>query len=367
MRRCVSAVCVAAALAMALPAGAMMVDVPLPGLVVQSDLVVQAKVVKSTEPAEVKMIVPELNYGGRPSPDADKPADVLMRGYTVNIEKIYRDAAGKVKAEDAVDLVTRAQPPAPPPQPGQPMIFVSDGPMYIQLKEGESYLLLLRARPDGKGYYLPNYFKCFAPAAGAEQRLPGFEQAVAVDKWNWSDADKSGLQLAVLVNEPITAKTSIDRATKKKLTPVQVMIALRNTGKEKQTVTVNGDIRCLSLQFVTTAGVAIKPAPDLYAGMTKTDPRSLPPIEVAPGAIVLISPYGPAMWWQYLQTELPAGDYQLTATYEVTREQLPKSDVEPAADREKPEAPALWAGKLVSKPTPFTVKPNPMPVRGQPS
>ncbi len=355
----------AAALSGTGPVGAMVADIPLPVLVQQADLIAVVKVTQAGQAFAGDAFQPaEFNYGGGlPVPaDQAQPRAGHWRTFSVTIEKIHRDATGKLKAGEAIKATA---PAAPPPQPGPPL-FVADGPFYPMLQAGQSYLLILRSLGEGKGYYLPGYFKCVTPAGQIDARLgAGAADLLDIEKWGWGPPDPGGLQIAVLVHQPIIALAGRNTRTGQRVTSLQVMIALRNTSDKKLTLTADGALRPLGLELESADGKKLPDQPELYANLAQPDPRSKPPVEVAPRQVVFLTPYGPGGFYCHMQTALPAGKFKATATYAVDKDKLPKApNADGAApkpgegDADKP-APSFWTGTVRSGPKAFEVQPNP--------
>lgn len=357
MKRIVAVMALAAMIGLAGHAAAMQVDVPLPSLVAQSELIVIVKVIKTDEPAEMEAVVPAMDFGGGVR-EAEKKSGHFRKS-SVEVVKIHRDTSGKVAAGQKLEVITFAQPPR---QADAPLLFVADGPMEIDLKAGQSYMLMLRRRPDVDGYYLSNYGKCYSPAEGIERRLPGFEMYVDIEKWGWGKADKTGLQIAVIVNEPTWAMMATDTRTRERRTNVQYMVALRNTGKETVSVPVTPSAKPLGLTIRTAAGKEVTDLPPLYVPMRQVKPPAKPPIAIAPGQIVFVTAYGQGAYWNYLSTKLAAGTYTLTASYQWTGKPKPEA----ANAKPDEQAAETWSGHIESAPTQVDVKIHPSQAKNQP-
>ena len=325
------------------PARAMMPLFPLPGLAAQSDLIVQVRVVRTGDPADRELALPELNFGGRPI--EAKPAVAHVRTDQVKIEKIYHDATGKLKEGDEIEVTLRVRPPEPPQPAGGPVMRVTGGGMfYAELAADQSYVLLLRSMGEGKGYYIPPYFKCACPAGSVKDQLgPNALDVLDVEKWNWGKADELGLQIGI---------PEVD-ATPGRPAP-QVFVAVRNKSDKLLALTLDSDLKPLSLKVTTSApDEKAVPLPDLYA-QVKPEPRKQP-VALKPGQMVVVSTYGVGVLGTPLPGPLPPGQYKVTVTYAVAQGQLPKPSV---PDSEKIDAPnaKLWAGKIESAPAGFEVK-----------
>ena len=329
--------------------------IPLPGLVAQSDLIVQVKLVKAGDPAKKEVVLPELNFGGRPP--APKPETVLVRLDKVKIEKIYRDTTGKLKEGDEIDVTVRARPPEPPQPAGGPVRMVTGGGMfYPELAAGQSYVLLLRSMGEGKGYYIPAYFRCVTKADAVNASFePNATELLDVEKWNWGKADESGLQIGIPM---VDARPNLQAP--------QVFVAARNKSDKPITLTLDSDLKPLSFKVTASApDEKAVPLPDVYI-QVKSDPRTKQPVELKPGQVVIITAYGAGPFATPLSGSLMPGHYKAIVAYTVDTGKLPKPSA-PSAEKNDTPPVKYWTGKVESAPVLFDVikAPTPLPPGGR--
>ena len=316
--------------AIAAPATAMMVDVPLPKIVLDSDLIVIAKVSANAEKAEKEAQIPGMK----------QPIKRWFQESELTIEKVLRDRQGAVGAAEKQQKVSVTSWAAAPQKPGL-MIHMADGPAYPNLQVGQRYLLVLKKMSNGKGYYLPPYPKNFALANQQNsKRVAEMEKLAKIDDWGWGK-ERNGLQLALV---PAQTKLNLMKSRRGRNGPffwriyVSTAFVVRNATADK-TLGVNlyPSDKCLSLKYKKPDGKV--QTSDLYAFLARSKVKPFGKENVAilkPGEVAMIAPYGPGGYGQPFDMETGPGEMIVQLGYESKRDATV-------------DGVTVWKGKLSSQ------------------
>jgi hypothetical protein len=304
-------------------AHAMMVDIPLPILVANSDMIIEVEIVKKDEPFFKEVLLPGYK----------KARWVWLREYEVVVKKELRRSHRAPESHAAKKITILTQAAKPRPADGLRMV-VMDGPQYAKLMPGAKHVLVLKKMPKEKGFYLAPYSKNYPRAdSPLAQQVAG---AADVNKWGWG-GKREGLQIAVVLGRK---RVWIQNQRGGPRSYIQYAVALRNnTGKAVVVNTYPVD-KCLSLSLRSEDGNAIPV--DIYAHLRPErygsfDPKYMKAIK--PGEIVFVGPNGLAPYGLGHQAPLTAGTWALRATYKSTR----KAQIKDTG--------ALWTGELTSEPS----------------
>lgn len=316
-------------------AHAMYVDVPMPILVAQSDLIVEAEVVAVGEPAEM-----EIHH-----PGIKKPWRRWYRTYRLNVKRVVRDkqAASRKQPLGQMEVLAQAPKPQPPAKPGEFRPRMADGPMYPTLRQGASYMLVMKRFPKREGYVIPSYFKNFAAADSKTAR--DIEAAADLEIWPWGQA-KDGLQIALIPS----LRSTFQGRTRQGLpsTFVHLTIALRNISGKPIAVNLYPWDRTVS---AAAFGQKQEVAPtNLYrhlAQRQREDFAAKHTSTIGPGEILFIGPDGVAHYGLGCQFPIKAGDWKLQAKYASERKGAPAEGL------------PLWQGEIASSPIAIEVKAPP--------
>lgn len=306
-------------------ASACMVDMALPILIGQSDLIVIGSVTKDGKKGDDQVKIATMK----------QPMKAYFHETSFKIEKVLRNPGGKETVGSTISIISLARKPQ---NSGGPLLFVSDGPSYPNLSKGQKYLLLLQTEQTGRGYYLPAYPKNFVPFSSSPTgRVEEYEKLCNLDNWPWGEVS-NGIQLAV-----IPAKTDITLMKSRKGNNgpffwnayTQIVYALRNTSSEPVAINHYPVDRFMDLKlkqgeqdelldmwnFLATAK---------YAGFTEKNATV-----VQPGDIVFIAPYGVDQYGQAYSREAAPGKLEMQIEYSSKR----KGSVNGVS---------LWQGRAVS-------------------
>jgi hypothetical protein len=312
-------------------------DIPLPIIAARGDLVVVGEATKAAEPQTMRL---------KP-PDAKQPIRTWFRTFAVKVTRVLAEKDPPEgldpAAEREVKIIARS---LPPPQPGGPLIWRSDAGSYPFLRVGRSYVLILRKMPEGGTYYLPAYFRNWRPTS--KEWIEQVRRAADVEKWPWGKA-VDGLQIALLTTrQELWLRTATIRGPRgqrrARTVFVQMVVALRNTGKKPLAVSLYPEDRYLSVKAVGPASKTV--AADFYSRLAMMDIRAFGPWAVktlAPGELLFLGPMGAAPHGLGTNLELTAGKWKLTAGFTSKRQPSGK------------DAARLWNGAIESKPVPVEV------------
>ena len=310
---------------------AMMVALPPPAIVAGSDLVVLVTVTDEGTKAEREVVPPG---GERP----------LKRWYQESGMKVDEVCFAKgrwapgVEPGDVIRVVSWTKPP-PPKNAGGPFPMVADGPTYVSFRQGQKYLLVLRAMPDGKAYYLqpdPRLFIMDTP--NARDRIDALRKVADAESWPWGEA-VSGLQLACVPERDEFVRSRTRQGGRNGPVSLSSRIGfvavVRNVSREPVALAHFPADRYLMM----TANAPGKQAErvDLYKGMQFREPFGQGHVSVVePGDMVMLARYGKGPYGEYQALEAPPGRLHLGLVYESKREGV------------GPNGLPLWRGKLVS-------------------
>jgi len=323
-------------IALTAPAVGMMVDVPLPKIVLDSDLIVIAKVSANREKAEKEALVPGMK----------QPIKRWFQESELAVEKVLRDPQGALVAAEKPQKVSVMSWAPAPRKPGL-MVHMADGPSYPNLQVGQRYLLALKKMSQGEAYYLPPYPKNFALANQQNsQRVAEMEKLAKVDNWGWGKAE-NGLQLALV---PAQTKLTLMKSRRGRNGPfflriyVSTAFVVRNATTDK-TLGVNlyPSDKCLFLKYKNPDGKA--ETSDLYAFLAQSKVKPFGKENVAmlePGEVAMIAPYGLGGYGQPFDVETGPGKLTVQLGYESGRD----ASVDGAA---------VWKGKLSAQPVTLEV------------
>jgi len=341
-KRTASLLAAAGAACLAAAAQAMMIDIPLPCLVAESDLVAVVSVTEAGPPAEMTLKVP----------DQARPAKGWFQRFKGTVTRTLRDAAAATAAPaETAPAAPTAEPRtiewlapcAEPAKPGAPVLHVADGPAWPDLKVGTAYVLILRRLPDRREYFLPAYPKNFRTAV--EKNVAEVEAFADVDAWPWGE-ETGGLRVALVPSSPTA--TLYPARTGTPTVQVQVTVALRNTTAGPLAVNLYEWDRHLTVYVVAVDGAAVKY--DMYSYLEQSRKRKQPfgpdAVEVIPaGEMLLIGPAGATKYGLGLHLPLTAGKWNIQAAYETNRKGAAKGGQ------------PLWTGKVVSASAQIEVRP----------
>jgi len=321
----------------------MMIDVPLPCLVADSDLIVVCEVVEVNGPTKLPLQPPGMQ----------RPIHAFWSTAKVTVTEVIRDPqdalAGK-KGEQTKQIEIVAQ--APRPQvPGQPPMVIACGPVYPKLAVGEKYLVILGKFADKPEYYLPSYPKNFRRLKGGDDEFVKQVRNVAdVDTWPWGKA-VGGLQLAVV---PSTRQAHVRKTRTSRTGPtaerahVQMVCVLRNTTDKPISINTFPGDKCLEVSY-WTKDQAPKTC-DLYSWLARARLRPFGPtniMTIAPGGLLGLSPQGHGRYGMSGNLEIQAGPVHLKARYKTVRDAMDAKGGK------------LWKGELVSSEATVEIKPLP--------
>ena len=327
MRRGSSAATLIVILLAATQAFGMLADVPLPKLVLDSDLVVVGVVKKNAEPTEMTLELPGWPGAGK---------QWFVRS-TFQVERFLHNP-NKPAGGRANDIEILAITPAPRDPGAGPMLMHSEM-FFANLQPGQKYLLILHKLPGRKEYYVPTYPKNYILVNDASQeRVAETEKVCDVERWPWGK-EVNGLQLALV---PSASRIPLSRSRKTRGGPffdsalVNVTFALRNTSKNPIALNVYRGDRYLSLTYASP-GHAVK-THNFYGARVRLAPWSDEKhvLEIPPGEIVFIGPHGPGGYGTHVALEAPPGMLTLQAGYSSDRKASSKSGLN------------LWTGTLHS-------------------
>lgn len=320
---------------------------PLPGLVLESDLIVIAKVTAATGPVSVT----------RRAPGRTRPVKGWWRTFDVAVEKVLRDRRKPAGTKKAQEIKVLGQAAAPKPPGGPIEMMVMGGPTYPKLVVGRKYLLFLKAFPDKTegAWFLQSLPWRYRVVGGGRAEVVRENLKIAdrvagladVEKWPWGPA-VGGLRLAALPDRP---EIHLRRVQLKAGQPpvqradVKVVVALRNTTDKPLAVSLYAPDRFLSITYAGegTAGKSC----DLYGHLGRSG-RPARPFDagrdvkvIKPGDTLLIGPRGANRDGAYVQLDTGPGTVKLKAGY---------------TSRRNVAGTALWKGKLESASASVAVK-----------
>ncbi len=332
-----------AILFIALAAQAMMVNIPLPIVVSQSDLIVIGEVVQADGPQQLKIQIP----------DRAKPAHAWWRKYKIRITKVLRDTEKAFAVKDGkeaavqIGVFTQARAPRAAGGPIRPMVC---GPSHLVLKTGQKYLLLLRKLPGKAEYFLPSYpknAKAIDQTEFNKKFVAKVEKLVDIDTWPWGKA-AGGLQMALITenSQATLAQMRVKRGGPLVVRArVPLTIAMRNVSDRPITVNMYQWDRFLGLSYTQGKKQIEYPLYE-YLDLSK---RPQPAFSFAgklvktikPGEIIFLGPNGASLYpGMRVSVMGEPGKMWLQAKYVSTRT---------AADP-KDENRKLWTGEILSAP-----------------
>jgi hypothetical protein len=318
-------------------ARAMMVYIPLPATIAQSDLVAIGEVTERVGDAERDFTFP----------GSEGVSKQYLRTVKVRLTRTLHSPGG-AKAGDVINVVMLARKPEPPPAPGQVRMVVSDGPVYLGLDKGQSGAMILRLVPGGQGeYYLQGGGDNWVPA-GQDERLARLESVARVDGWAWGIAVR-GLQIAIVPDRATILLPAV--AGPNAQVQIGYVVVLRNTGDAAVAVNLYSDDRFLRIRHQTPDGkTADWPLYDYLKKQnapTVRDPKRHEAV-VPAGGMITIARYGLAPYGDHeMRQDLAVGRHSLTVRYASL------------VEREAVGGAPLWAGELSSGAAEFTVVPAP--------
>jgi len=313
---------VALALWQAGRASSMVADIPLPFLVQESDLVIVARVIGGGEAAEMRL----------QPPGAVKPRRGWFRTYRIAVERVLRDANATGRKAPLKEISVLAPSPRPR-KPGQPRIYVADGPAYPTLAVGTSYVLLLKRMVGREEHFLPAYFKNFRRAD--ENTVKEIARLADLEQWPWGEA-QDGLQMAL-----VPSRRTLTAGRRRGGGPsvfIQCTVAVRNVSDKPLAVNLYPEDRSLSLTATDAEG-NVQTA-DLYGWLARADLRAFGPWalhEIAPGRMLFVGPSGAPTFGLGVNLPLRPGAWRLQAGY------ASKRDAKSAGGL------AAWTGAITSK------------------
>jgi hypothetical protein len=319
-------------------------DPPLEFLVGRSELVVVAKVVKVEDAGELKIA----------APDERKPAQGRFTRYTLAVSEVIREEKAAAPRDP-----NAAPSPATQPAPRRISILAKtppvairgqmpDGGYWVDLREDQSYILLLRRLPDRQEYYLPLHPMNSRPAA--KQEVDKVKKAAEFSSWPWGKS-VDGLQIALLMNRtqarlqkswvrvPGGPAQGVPQTTAR----FEMVLALHNLSDKAIRVDLHPTGEFLKLQAADANGKAL--SLDLYAEVRKTavgsaiEPYSR---EIAPGRVLFVVAEGEAKEATVLQPQMTPGKWTFKASY--------------ANALKGPTTPPFWNGQAESAPVEVEVK-----------
>lgn len=319
---------------------------PLPGQVLDSDLIVIARVTAATGPVSV----------ARRAPGWTRPVKGWWRTFDVAVERVLRDRRKPARAKKAQQIKVLGQAAAPKP-PGARIEMMTAGAAYPKLAVGRKYLLFLKAFPDKKdgAWFLQPLPWCYRVVGGGRAEVVKENLKIAdrvakladVEKCPWGPA-VGGLRLAAL---PGRAEVHLRRVQLKAGQPpveradVKVVVALRNTTDKPLAVSLYMPDKFLSITYAGE-GRAGKSC-DLYGHLGRSG-RPARPFNagrdvkvIQPGDTLLIGPRGPDRSGAYVQLDTEPGSVKLKAGY---------------TSRRDVAGTALWKGKVESASASVVVK-----------
>ncbi len=329
------------------PVVGMMADVPMPQIVLKSDLIAVCEILEVRGPVNEEFQPPD--WGGA------KARPRWVRTYKDTIHEVFRDTgkAIKLKKDSATQIDIKALSAAPPKpvQPGMIRPIMMDGPAYPMLKTGDKYLLILMKLPGEKAFYLPSYPKNYMAVTDRNKaRITEVKELVDVEKWPWGKA-VAGLQLAAIPTprEPFLNRTRTRRGGPWVMrTYVNVCMVMRNTSKKPISISLYEQDKNLSVSY-DQEGEATRDH-DLYSHLN--NPRRRKRVfsdknilTIKPGEIVLVGMNGVAHYGGLcLQLEAKLGEAKIKGAYEGKRDVPDKK---------------LWKGRVESKPVKLEIKQRP--------
>lgn len=313
-------------------AGGMMVDIPMPCLIADSDLIVICEVVAVDGPMKLPLQPPGMQ----------QPIHAFWSTATVTVTEVIRDphnalAAKKGEREKQIKIIAQA----PRPQvPGQFRPIMADGPAYPKLAVGEKYLVILGKFADKPEYYLPAYPKNFRRLKGGDDDFVKQVRSISdVAKWPWGKA-AGGLQLALVPSTPHAYVRKV-RTTRTGPTPerayVQMVCVLRNTTDKPIHVNLFPGDKCLEVSYWEKDQSPKRC--DLYSWLARARLRAFGPTNIktiAPGGLLGLSPQGHGRYGMSVTLDVQAGQVRLKAKYRTVRD---------ATDEKGGK---LWKGELTS-------------------
>ena len=324
-------------------AKAMLADVPLAQLVVDSDLVVTCEVTDLGSIGK-QMLQP---------PGWPRARNMTVQTAGVNVLEVLHDKNGtfatpedakKKAAARKIVLIYQAREPVPP---GQMRIMVSDELSYPALRVGSKLLVIVSKIKGKTTYFLPSYPKNFVLLTGRNnERAAEIRRVANIDKWPWSKPS-AGLQMAVVVERPEVYLSTVRRRRGgpiKQSAYVQFASVLRNASKKPVAINTYPPDKLLALTYAEQGGA--DRAYDLYAFLARADMRAFGDWStkvLKPGEMTLITPWGTGQGHGQ-QFEVGEGKLTLKMKYASTRDGVGK-------DRVK-----LWKGEVSAPAATINVK-----------
>ena len=318
-------------------------DPPLEFLVGRCELVAVAKVVKAEDAGELKIA----------APDERKPAEGRFTRYTLAVSEVIREEKAAAPKDP-----NAAPSPATQPAPRRISILAKtppvairgqmpDGGYWVDLREDQSYILLLRRLPDRQEYYLPLHPMNSRPAA--KEDVDKVKKAAEFSSWPWGKS-VDGLQVALLMNRtqarlqkswvriPGGPAQGVPQTTAR----FEIVLALHNVSDKAIRVNLHPAGEFLKLQAAGPDGNTLPL--DLYVEVRKmaVAPAILPfSREIAPGKVLFVAPEGQAKEATVLQPQMTPGKWTFRASY---------------AQRTPTTAPSTWTGQADAAPVQMEVK-----------
>lgn len=320
---------------LAFPATAltMRVDVPLPIIVGNSDLIVIGKVTEEGASQEMEFKNPQFD---------GKTRKGWYRTFKVKVSRVLgQDGQASKLVGEEIEVLAMAKAPAPPPAPPVPgggivlrQPIIMDGVTYPNLQTGKSYVLILNTLSDRNEHYLPSDPKNYR--IDTDPQLKEIEKLADKSKWPWGKVEQ-GLQMACLVSG------SANRNAKTPSAFIQASVAVRNVSDKPIALNLYSGDRCM--QVTATAADGKTFSPDMYRGTRNPEfDVSKHTIVVKPNELTFIGPSGSALYGLGFNLPLEPGLYHFYATYTNSREGKGADNVE------------LWTGTIKSEPTPLEIK-----------
>lgn len=326
------------------PAPAGTLNVPLPALIADANLVAVVEVV-CVDPAIDRTLQP---------PGFAREVTRPFRTFHLRCKEVLWDPSGTFDANTPPEKLPSVKALAQAPPPRRPGVFIADGPSYPNLQPGREYVVILKGFGE-RYYYLPAYFKNFTEVRDrSADFIAQVRDAAKVDEWAWGEA-VDGLRLAVVParkEQNLPPQPRRNPAKDPRPAHVPLVVALRNVGDKPVTINTYLADRTLRLHYTTPDGTSHEQP--IYRGMDRRRGPFDPDKHVAtvrPGQIVSLGPAGIMPYGLGIAMKTVPGKVTIRASY--------------ASDRKAPlpHDRTLWRGAVRSDPAEVMLVDSPVPIR----